>query len=106
MSTEDRRLEDTSISKSHPADDAIAYVLGGSGKARYGRFVIAALGSIPWVGGILAASSALHAEIEQGRINELIQQWLDEHREKIASLADTIQAIADRLVPRLGNGVS
>jgi hypothetical protein len=90
-------LDDTSISTPSAGDDAISRVLGGSGKARYGRFVFAALGSIPWVGGIIAASSALNAEIEQGRINEMIQQWLDEHRAKIASLSDTIQQIASRL---------
>ena len=40
-------------------------------KTRTGRFVVSALSSIPWVGGIIAASSALHAEKEQGKINDL-----------------------------------
>lgn len=77
--------------------DAIAHVLSGDGKTKYGRFVFAALGSIPWVGGAIAASSALHAEIEQGRVNEMIGQWLEEHREKINLLGNTIQQIVERV---------
>ncbi len=59
--------------------------------------MFAALGSIPWVGGVIAASSALHAEIEQGRVNEIVGRWLDEHREKINLLGNAIQQIANRL---------
>ena len=72
-------------------------VLSGDRKKKYGRFVFAALGSIPWVGGIIAASSALHAEKEQGQINEMVGLWLDEHHEKINLLGSTIQQIVDRL---------
>ncbi len=90
-------MSDTEIQKVQAENDAIAQVLSGTGKKKYGRFVFAALGSIPWVGGVIAASSALHAEFEQGKINEMIGRWLDEHREKIQLLGNTIQQIADRL---------
>jgi hypothetical protein len=36
------------------------------GTEKYGRFVFAALAGIPWVGSVIAAASALHAEQEQG----------------------------------------
>jgi len=90
-------VSEIDIAKSEPGGDAIARVLAGNGKKKYGRFVLAALGGIPWVGGAIAASSALNAEIEQGCINEMVARWLDEHREKINLLGNAIQQIADRL---------
>ena len=87
----------TDITKIQTGGDAIASVLAGDGKKKYGRFVFAALGSIPWVGGVIAASSALHAEHEQGRINEMVGRWLEEHREKMNSLGSAIQQIAARM---------
>lgn len=61
------------------------------------RFVLSALSSIPWVGGFLSASSALHAEIEQGKINTLQRLWLEEHQEKIEYLGETLFEIVSRL---------
>lgn len=66
-------------------------------KTRTGRFVLAALGSIPWVGGFMAASAALHGEKEQGKISELQRLWLEEHSKKIEELAIAIYEIAERL---------
>ena len=42
----------------------LAEAMGGGNRKKYSRFVLAALGSIPWVGGFLAASSAIDAENE------------------------------------------
>ena len=66
-------------------------------KTRKGRFVVAALGSIPWIGGAIAASSAIHAEKEQGKINDLQKIWLEEHNRKIEELYYTIYQINERL---------
>ncbi len=66
-------------------------------KTRTGRFVVSALSSIPWVGGIIAASSALHAEKEQGKINDLQRIWLEEHHRKIEELYYTIYQIHETL---------
>lgn len=66
-------------------------------KTRKGRFVVAALGSIPWIGGAIAASSAMHAEKEQGKINDLQKIWLEEHQRKIEELYYTIYQIQERL---------
>ncbi len=61
------------------------------------RFFLAALSSIPWIGGLLSASASLDAEIDQGHVNELQQQWLDEHRRKLDELARTLADIAQRI---------
>ncbi|WP_034257723.1 hypothetical protein [Altibacter lentus] len=66
-------------------------------KTRTGRFVVSALSSIPWVGGVIAASSALHAEKEQGKINDLQRIWLEEHHRKIEELYYTIYQIHETL---------
>ena len=72
-------MAETEITKIEVGSDAISNVLKDKGKKKYGRFVFAALGSIPWVGGVIAASSALNAEFEQGRVNEMVGRWLGEH---------------------------
>lgn len=64
---------------------------------KYARFVLAALSSVPWIGGVLGASAALHAEREQGRINVLFQQWLEEHRRKLKDLSDSLNAVTSRV---------
>jgi hypothetical protein len=71
--------------------------LGGERQRRYRRFLLAALSGIPWIGGFMAATSAADSEREQGRINELQQEWLDEHREKLSDLAETLREIVGRL---------
>lgn len=74
----------------------IARLSGGRGR-KYVRFVVAALGSIPWVGGFIAASASLSAEREQQSINDLQRLWLEEHREKIKQLSVTLADIFTRL---------
>jgi hypothetical protein len=71
--------------------------LGSDRQARFRRFLLAALGSVPWVGGFLAASAALDSEQGQARVNELQAEWLDEHRLKLADLARTLSEILERL---------
>jgi hypothetical protein len=75
----------------------LAALLDGPKYRKYGRFVFAALSSIPWVGGMLGASAALIAENEQGRINDLLRRWLEEHRKKIDELGATLVDMAQRL---------
>jgi len=71
--------------------------LKGEKRRRYSRFTLAALGSIPWVGGFLSPAAAFHAEKDQSRINELHRQWFEEHKEKIIKLGQTLAKIIDRL---------
>jgi hypothetical protein len=62
------------------------------------RLLMAAMGSIPWVGGFIAAAASIREE-EQGqlKINELHRQWLEEHSEKMARLAQTLTQLVQRL---------
>jgi hypothetical protein len=66
-------------------------------RSRNARFVLAALSSIPWVGGVLSATASYDAEIEQGKINELYRQWLEEHRQRLGELAQDIRHVLDRV---------
>jgi hypothetical protein len=55
------------------------------------------MGSIPWVGSFIAAGAAAEAEREQQQINELQQEWLEEHRAKLNDLKKTLLEILQRL---------
>jgi hypothetical protein len=61
------------------------------------KFVLAALSSIPWVGGVLSAAEAFRAEEGGHKLNHLQTQWLEEHHRKIGALAKTLQEIGNRL---------
>jgi hypothetical protein len=71
--------------------------LGAERQRKYRRFVLAAMGSIPWVGSFIAAGAAAEAEREQQQINELQQEWLEEHRAKLNDLKKTLLEILQRL---------
>lgn len=66
-------------------------------RKKTGRFVLAALSSIPWVGGLLSASATLDGEADQGQVNELQQEWLAEHRRKLQQLAGALSEISQRI---------
>jgi hypothetical protein len=68
------------------------------------KFVLAALGSIPWVGGFLSAAASYKAEEETLRQDSLQTQWLEEHHGKISMLRDTLQQIEQRF-ESLGAGI-
>jgi hypothetical protein len=99
----DEQIEDDSakiISKDEIADkiqDKLAPILKGDGKRKYVRFIMAALGSIPWVGSFIGAAAALEAENEQQGTNELHRLWFEEHKGKINELAYALFEILSRL---------
>lgn len=71
----------------------------GKGK-KYVRFVMAAMGSIPWIGSylsILGAVAGLSAEFDQDKINGLLKLWIEEHRPKLDELGKTLDEIFTRL---------
>lgn len=87
-----------------PKDELISKVqndldeaLRGEKRRKYSRFVLAALGSIPWVGGFLSASAAIDAENEQGAVNEIHRKWLEEHQQKLQELGQTLTEVIERL---------
>jgi hypothetical protein len=69
----------------------------GSRHRKYGRFLVSALSSIPWVGGFIGASAAFHAEVEQGRVNNLQRQWIEQHQHKLDELGETLDEMMRRL---------
>ncbi len=80
-----------------PTHDAFIEQLTGGKSKKYVRFVIAALSSIPWVGGVIGAVAGYSAEKDQEKINILQKLWLEEHREKIKELTNTFAEIFGRL---------
>jgi gas vesicle protein len=61
------------------------------------KFFLAALGSIPWVGGFLSAAASLKTEESEREYNHLQTQWIKEHQNKIKNLSETVQDISQRL---------
>lgn len=74
------------------------------GKRIIEKFVLAVLGSIPWVGGFLSAAASYKAEEETRRQDSLQTQWLEEHQNKITTLRDALQEIQQRF-ESLGAGI-
>jgi len=60
------------------------------------KFVLAALGSIPWVGGFISAAISYKTEEGALRTDNLQTQWLDEHARKIAELMRALESISQR----------
>lgn len=60
------------------------------------KFFLAALGSIPWVGGFLSAAAAFKVEETSLRSNSLQTEWLEEHQEKLQALQETLAEIQRR----------
>jgi len=69
----------------------------GGKRRKFARFALAALGSIPWIGGFLSAAAVIDGEREQGKVNEMHQLWYDEHKDKLSELGQTISDILNRL---------
>ncbi len=62
----------------------------------FSKFFGAALGSIPWVGGFLSAITDLHFD-DQAKNNQLYEKWLDEHRNKMQMLGETLFEVVRKL---------
>lgn len=60
------------------------------------KFILAALGSIPWVGGFISAAASLKTD-QRGMAKDNLQtRWLEEHSKKMVQLSETLSEIADR----------
>jgi hypothetical protein len=58
--------------------------------------VLAALGSIPWVGGFISAMASAQADEASLLTNVLQSKWLEEHAEKIKELQAALGQIMSR----------
>jgi hypothetical protein len=74
----------------------IAKTMPSTGRRVFEKFALAALGSIPWVGGFLSAAASLKTEASGIRQNNLQNQWLEEHTMKMRRLAATLDEIIQR----------
>lgn len=68
------------------------------------KFLSAALGSVPCIGGFLSAAASFKAEEGALRTDSLHAQWLEEHARKLANLRTTLEAIVNRF-ENLGNAI-
>lgn len=66
-------------------------------RKRFKRLFGAALGSIPWVGGLLSGLATLRDAEKQEQVTELQRQWIFEHQEKLVALARTLAQVTERL---------
>lgn len=62
---------------------------------------LAALGSIPWLGGVISAAASAAAAFSAGESevqrNDLLREWLQEHQEKLQKLRVTLEQMVARL---------
>lgn len=69
-----------------------------SGKwGKYKRLILAALSSVPWVGGMFAGAASLSADNAQAEVNELYRQWLEQHHDSVKDLGSALLSIISRL---------
>ena len=68
------------------------------------KFFLAALGSIPWVGGFISAAASLKLEEPGAKQDSLQTKWLEEHQQKIGLLRATLDEIAARF-ENLGSSI-
>jgi hypothetical protein len=66
-------------------------------KRIFDAVALAALGSIPWLGGVISAAAAFSAGESQVQRNDLLREWLQEHQEKLQKLRVTLGQMVARL---------
>lgn len=68
------------------------------------KFLMAAIGSIPWVGGFLVAAASIPKDESSARADDLRTMWLEEHQRKLEQLNATFNEINnqfDKLGPSI-----
>jgi len=94
-SDEIKKLTDNSIEEK--LKEQLTQSFDSKRKRIFSKIFGAALGSIPWVGGFLSAMNDLKADNSQIKSNQIYQQWLEEHKSKMNSLAETLLQVMKRL---------
>lgn len=61
------------------------------------KFVLAALGSIPWVGGFISAAASIKVDQRNSEKDNLQTKWLEEHAKKMGSLVGALGDVVGRL---------
>jgi hypothetical protein len=60
------------------------------------KFILAALGSVPWVGGFISAAASLKTDQRGIEKDNLQTRWLEEHAKKMERLSTTLSEVAER----------
>lgn len=68
------------------------------------KFLLAALSSIPWVGGFISAAASLKVDQRNAEKDNLQTKWLEEHAKKMGTLAGCLATVVERL-DQLGDTV-
>lgn len=58
---------------------------------------LAALGSIPWIGGVISAAASYKRTADQGNRDDLLREWLLQHHGKLQELRATLGQITARV---------
>ena len=58
---------------------------------------LAALSSIPWIGGVFAAGWTYKMRENEIIHDDLVERWLQEHTDKLRLLREALEAVVDRL---------
>lgn len=62
----------------------------------FDKFLIAAIGCIPWVGGFIAAIAEMQNEETQEKRDDLRTKWVLEHQRKLKDLYETLSEMTER----------
>lgn len=96
---------DNSGSEIERIRDELAKVTPSTKKRALEKFGLAALGSIPWVGGFISAAASLKTEEGTLKTDSLQTKWLEEHQVKMERLSQTLEEIAQRF-EKLGEEIT
>src|SRR5262245_54535531 len=66
-------------------------------KRIFEAIALAALNSIPWVGGVLATAVNFKIRETDSRRDGLAEKWLEEHQQKLQILRETLERMVLRL---------
>ena len=92
---------DNEITRSDAIIETIRAELASAEPSRKKRILeaiaLAALGSIPWVGGVLAATATFKFDEAGVRQDNLRNQWLEEHHQKLGLLRGTLSEVFNRI---------
>jgi len=97
-------IQNTSVSEVDKIKDELASLSPTSKKRVLEKFALAALGSIPWVGGFISAAASMKTEEATLKTDSLQTKWLEEHQIKMRRLSVTLEEIAKRF-EKLGNEI-
>jgi hypothetical protein len=60
------------------------------------KFLLAAIGAIPWIGGFLTAAASIKDDEQAEERDDLQTKWLDEHQQKLDALGSTLTDVETR----------